>query len=592
MINLKNVSKSYGEEPLFSEVSFSVGEKEKVGLIGRNGYGKSTFFKLITGEESIDEGIVDKPEMYIIRKLEQNLNFEKDTLLDQVARSLSAHEKDDIWKAKTVLMGLGFTENDFVKAPSEFSSGFQIRIRLAESLVSECDLLLLDEPTNYLDIVSIRWLKKFLKSWKTSFILITHDISFMNDVTTHSAIIHRGKIRKLKGFVEKLINHIKKDEEIYEQTRLMDEKKQAKTDIFISKFRSGARSAGLVQSRIKMLAKKEKKEKLSKLPQINFYFPNIECSAEHLLRSYNITFGYNENSLIKKFSLDINNGDKIAIIGRNGKGKSTLLRLLASILKPNSGHLKSYHSLTTGYFGDNSHNYHASETILSELAKVGNNTETEIRKVAASLLFTKNEVKKNMQDLSGGEKSRVQLGKLMLKKHHLLFLDEPSNHLDIESVQELVTGLKNYEGSLVFVSHDERILSEIANKIVVFHNDSVQIVHGGYDYFLDKVGWGDEEIVEKVTKEKNINNYEDRKQKKKKLQFLKNEQSRKENEQTKCNALIEKFSLKLNKELKKNNSKEVIECGKKVKFYTDEKERLEMEIENLMEQEILLEDEL
>jgi ATP-binding cassette subfamily F protein 3 len=324
-------------------------------------------------------------------------------------------------------------------------------------------------------------------------------------VTTHSAIIHRGKIRKLKGSAEKLINHIKKDEEIYEQTRVMDEKKQAKTDVFISKFRSGARSAGLVQSRIKMLAKKEKKEKLSQLPKINFSFPNIECSAEHLLRSYNITFGYNENLLIKNFSLDINNGDKIAIIGRNGKGKSTLLRLLASVLKPNSGHLKSYHSLTYGYFGDNDHNYHANETIISELAKVENNTETEIRKVAASLLFTRNDVKKNMQDLSGGEKARIQLGKLMLKKHHLLFLDEPSNHLDIESVQELLTGLKEYTGAMVFISHDERILSEVANKIVVFNNDSVEIIHSGYNYFLEKIGWGDEDLVEKniFKKEKN-----------------------------------------------------------------------------------------
>lgn len=590
MLHLHSVSKSYGEKILFLDVNFTVGEKEKVGVMGRNGYGKSTFFRLISGEESTDEGRVEIPEKYEVRKLEQHLRFEKNTLLEQISSRLPAHEKNETWKAKSILMGLGFLEPDFEKSPFDFSSGYQIRIRLAEALVSECDLLLLDEPTNYLDIVSLRWLKSFLKNWNSAFLLITHDINFMTEVCSHSAIIHRGKIRKMKGSPQKLLQQIEKDEEVYEKTRVMDEKKQAKTEHFIKNFRAGARSAGLVQSRIKMLEKKGKREKLEKLPQIKFSFPAIPFSGDHLLRTHNITFGYSEkNLLIDKLSFEINAQDKIAVIGPNGKGKSTLIRLLSEKIMPFSGHLKKYHTLTSGYFGQEEENETWNEeTVLSELLSISKVTETQARNVAASLLFTGGEVKKPIRNLSGGEKSRVRLGKLMLEKHHLLFLDEPSNHLDIESVQKLIEGLERFEGSLIIVSHDERLLSRLANKLLIFDSGKISLFDGGYQEFLEQKGWSHEEErnekneISKNTKEQENTplHFEERKKLQKELRKVQKLQNTVSDTLKQLELERENLSFKMNKAIRSANSPLVAQIGKTIK----EKE------ESIIQSEIIIED--
>lgn len=602
MLHLHSVSKSYGTKVLFSDVSFTVGEKEKVGVMGRNGYGKSTFFRLITGEELPDDGQIEVPYRYIVRKLEQHLVFRHHTLEEQVASRLPLHEKESRWKARSILMGLGFSESDFSKCPTQFSSGFQVRIRLAEALVSESDLLLLDEPTNYLDIVSLRWLKNFLKTWTRSFLLITHDINFMKDVCSHSAIIHRGKIRKMKGSPQKLLDQIEKDEQVYERTRVMEEKKQQKTEAFIKNFRAGARSAGLVQSRIKMLDKKEKKIKLDRLPEIRFSFPSLPFSGDHLLRTHNLSFGYDQSELlIEKVNIEINGGNKIAIIGPNGKGKSTLLKLMAERLSPVSGHLKKYHILTQGYFGQEEENHEWNEeTVLSELFSVPKVSETEARRVAGSLLFSGGDVKKKMKSLSGGEKARVRLGKLMLQKHHLLLLDEPSNHLDIESVQKLIHGLESFEGALVIISHDERLLSCLADTLIVFDQNEVSLFYGTYQEFLEQRGWSTEhnealsETNEKQEKE-SVSSlaFSEKKRIKKEIQKLEKEYAKLEQKKEKLHKEMEKKSFALNKALRSSQSPQVVQIGKEIKeiendIITTERNQ-ELNIEATLEREMILE---
>ncbi len=594
MISLKNITKSFGFKTLFSDVNFSVHEKEKIGIMGRNGYGKSTLFRLILGEEMPELGTIEIPEKYTIRALEQHLRFEHFTVLSQVISSLPPHQFADEWRAKSVLMGLGFSEEDFSKSPFSFSSGYQVRIRLAEALVSECDLLLLDEPTNYLDIVSLRWLERFLQNWGSSFLLITHDISFMEKVITHSAIIHRGKIRKLKGNPQKLLDQIEKDEEVYEKTRVMQEKEKERSEDFIRHFRAGARSAGLVQSRIKMLEKKEIKEKLEKLPQIHFSFPALSFSGDYLLKAFNLRFAYEPDyPLLEKFCLEIGAHERVAIIGKNGKGKSTLLKLLAEKLNPQAGHLKKYHILTAGYFGQEDLNEWRSDTILGELLSVGKVTEQQARNVAASLLFTGNEVKKSLSSLSGGEKARVRLGKLMLSSHHLLLLDEPTNHLDIESVQKLIQSLEHFEGSLVIASHDERLLSRVATKLVVFEENSVSVFDGGYAEFLEKIGWGDEDSL-RISNEKKApsDRFTERKEMQRRWRWIENRFKILETLRYERVAKKEKLSFSLQKAIKKNDSTQIANLGKELKLLEEEDIKDAREEESLLEEQIEIDEAL
>lgn len=495
MLSISGLTKFYGHQTLFSDVDLNIGPKEKIGLIGRNGTGKSTFLKILLGEEAAQEGTVEMPSGYRVKALEQHLRFTEKTILEQVCKALPPNAVNEHWKAKAILMGLGFDTYDFERPPSEFSSGFQVRVRLAEALVSESDLLLLDEPTNYLDILSLRWLERFLKNWKGAFILVTHDQHFMDLVVSHTVAIHRGHFRKMAGGPIKLLGHIKKDEEIYEKTRKNQEKKRLKEDEFIRKFRAGARSAGLVQSRIKSLAKQEIKEKLEHIPTIKFHFRAIPCKSDSVVQATDLTFGYEKDKpLVKDFSLTTFPGDRIAIIGRNGKGKSTLLRLLYGALTPDSGKVRMPPTLAVSYFGvDSIGQLSPEKTIIEELNGMPGVSEQEVRNLCGALLFRGDDIKKHIRTISGGEKSRVCLGKALLYPSQLLMLDEPTNHLDMESVQALTKALEEYEGTVIFVTHNEAMLSRLANKLVVFDGGTIELREYGYDKFLAKGGWSEED---------------------------------------------------------------------------------------------------
>ncbi len=591
MITVSNLQKSFKDQPLFSDVTFNIGDKEKIGLIGRNGSGKSTFIKMLLNKEDPESGTIKIPDWLKIRSLEQHLNFSANKILDQVCSALpgNAHEED--WKAKSILMGLGFSESDFERSPQEFSSGFQVRVRLAEALVSDADLLILDEPTNYLDILSLRWLERFLKSWKGAFILVTHDQHFMEEVVTHVVGIHRGKMRKMQGTPQKLLEQIKLEEEVYEKTRQNQEKKQIRTKKFIDSFRAGARSAGLVQSRIKALEKQKINEKLAKIPEVIFNFKHEPFRGNSLLQADKISFGYDlQNILIRDFSLTTFPGDKIAIIGRNGQGKSTLSKLLVGQLKPQEGSVKIGANLKIGYFGaDNKENLSQDKSILEELiTSVPDATEQQVRNVCGSLLFSGDAVKKPISKLSGGEKSRVSLAKVLLTPVQVLVLDEPTNHLDLESCQALTKALREFPGTIIFVTHDEEMLAQVATRLVVFEQGGVSMREESYPQFLESGGWIDEEEnYFKSFKQASTGKKQHlaRKEQKKRLRFLRNRQKNLEKEINKLDKEQEENSILFQEACEVKNHEEIKFYGERAKEISDKIDEIYQELEDLMKAE-------
>ncbi|MFC1567083.1 ATP-binding cassette domain-containing protein, partial [bacterium] len=246
MLKLSNIKKSFAGQELFSDLSFNINKHEKIGLVGRNGSGKTTLFKLILGEMEDDAGEIYIPKNYKLGCVSQHIKFSKKNILDEVCLGLEDADKGEIWRAKKILHGLGFSEEDFQKSPTIFSGGFQVRLNLAKLLLSSPDILLLDEPNNYLDIVAVRWLIDFLKSWKNELVLITHDRHFMDSIITHTVALHRKKAKKIKGTTTKIYDQISREEDVYEKTRVNEEKKIKQTEIFIDKFRAKARLGGMV----------------------------------------------------------------------------------------------------------------------------------------------------------------------------------------------------------------------------------------------------------------------------------------------------------------------------------------------------------
>lgn len=494
MLYLKNLTKRFGPQILLQDVDFQINKNERIGLVGRNGYGKSTIARMIIGQDTPDEGEISFPENYRIGTLDQHLEFSHQNILDEVSQVLPETQKHEIYRAEILLSGLGFSTEDFQKSPDQFSGGYQIRIKLAQTLLSEPDLLLLDEPTNYLDILSLRWLEKFLQTWKGEILCISHDQKFLENISTHTAAIHRKKIKKYKGSPQKCFSQIAQEEEIYEKTRKNDERETARQEKFIREFRAGARSAGLVQSRIKMLEKKEKRQALAKIPEIKFNFPEAPFNAHKLFEARNIGFNYpNSHTIIPKFSLEVHPGDRIAIIGKNGKGKTTLLKLLSQNLEQNSGTLKIHPNVKSGYFGQsNVQNLDPEKTIIDELLLGQKISEERARAIAGSLLFSNATAYKKINVLSGGERARVNLGKIFTQETNLLFLDEPTNHLDYESIEALIQALKEYQGAIIFVSHNEKLIQEVADKLVIFDNNQITHFTGKYSDFLSEIGWHEE----------------------------------------------------------------------------------------------------
>jgi ATP-binding cassette subfamily F protein 3 len=498
VLTVSNLFKSYGEHVIFDNVTFTVGELERVGLVGRNGSGKTTLFRLLLGEEQYDSGTITMPRYYTIGHLSQHVDFTRPTVLEEACRDLKHEEdgRDTTYKVKAILLGLGFSEADFRRNPLELSSGFQIRLNLARVLSGQPNLLLLDEPTNYLDIVSVRWLTRFLREWRNELILITHDRAFMDSVTTHTMGIHRNRIRKVPGPTSKLYEQIMAEEEVHEKTRVHEERRRKELEQFINRFRAQATRARAVQSRIRALQKKERLQKLDKPRNLDFEFPHAPFHGKWLLEVHDISFSFDgdHSPLISGLSMAVGRKDRIGIIGKNGKGKTTLLNLLAGELKPLDGFITLHENLKTAYFGQtNIDRLDPNNTVQEEvLSANGELSPNVVRNICGAMLFEGGAALKKVGVLSGGEKSRVLLAKLLTTPANLLLLDEPTNHLDMESVDSLIDAMEAFPGSVLIATHSEMVLHAAATRLVVFDGDRPWFFEGTYQDFLDRIGWKDE----------------------------------------------------------------------------------------------------
>ncbi len=499
MIQVNSLDKSYGQQVVFDNVSFTINPGERVGFVGRNGHGKTTLLRMILEQEHPDSGTISIPAGYSIGHLSQHIRFEEDTVLKEACLSLPDQEDgiDETYKAETVLAGLGFPGDDLNLHPMDLSGGYQVRLNLAKVLVSDPNILLLDEPTNYLDIVSMRWLAQFLRGWQKELIIITHDRDFMDSVTTHTMAIHRCRIRKVPGSTEKLYQQLLLEEEVYEKTRTNDEKKRKETEQFINRFRAKATKARAVQSRVKALQKKEQLEELSEIRKLAFTFNSAPFTGRQLMEVKDLSFGFEPDGplLIDGLSFYIGKKDRIAIIGKNGKGKTTLLNLLAGELSPVGGAIHCPRDLKLAYFGQtNINRLNLRKTVEEEIMDVHpEHHRGAARSICGAMMFPGDQALKKLGVLSGGEKSRVLLGKLLVTPANMLLLDEPTNHLDMESTDSLLEAIDEFRGAVVIVTHSEMILHALATRLIVFDDGKVTLFEGTYQEFLDRVGWKNED---------------------------------------------------------------------------------------------------
>ncbi|MCW8894633.1 ABC-F family ATP-binding cassette domain-containing protein [Sulfurimonas sp.] len=515
MIQLVNICKNFGKQELFDNLNFKLNSGNRVGLVGRNGSGKSTLFKIIMGEETPDSGDIIIPKNYKIGTLKQHLEFSESTLREEAALALTDEMKYDVYRVEKILFGLGFTQEDLDKDPLSFSGGYQIRINLAKLLVTEPNLLLLDEPTNYLDIVSLRWLKNFLRAFEGEGILITHNRDFMDGVCTHTIGIVRKQLNIIPGDTHKFYERLSADDELYKKQKIAQDKKVKELEEFIAKNKARASTAALAQSKVKQLEKMDLMDDLFFDSTLEFNFNFKETPAKIMLDVNNLSFGYTpQNILFKDISFNIKKGECLGIIGKNGKGKSTLLNVLARELKPLNGEINSHPSVEFAHFGQtNIARLHPTATVTDEIHSANTKLSTQvIRSICGAMMFSGDSADKKVSLLSGGEKSRVMLGQILAREVNLLFLDEPTNHLDMDSIEALTKAIQNFDGAVVIVTHSEELLRRVCDRLIVFAKDGAEYFDGGYDLFLEKIGWEEqEEQEEQIKSAPKTNNKENKK---------------------------------------------------------------------------------
>lgn len=633
LIQLNNVTKNFVVNEIFSNVKMEINDKDRVAIVGRNGAGKSTLLKIISGELSFDSGerTISKnttigylSQEFIVREdlsiyeemitcfdeiisLEANLeklsyeltpeNIENDPGLldrfDRLQNEVLTH-KDYHYKSKieSVLYGLDFTKDVFDKKISTFSGGEKTRLSMAKLLLSEPDLLILDEPTNHLDMENVAWLENYLSSYNGAIVIVSHDRYFLDKVVNVVYNLEFGKLKKYVGNYSKFLKQYEEDYEKQLKEFTSQQKDIKRLEEFVQKNIARASTSKMAKSRQKVLDKMElidNPKKDDKAANIEF---NIkEQSGRDVLMIENLKVGYDGKQVGNAYNFSVYKGDRIAIVGRNGIGKSTLIKTIAKKQNAIGGSVHYGSKVSLGYYDQKQAEFESSKTILNELwDEYPLMKEAEVRTVLGRFLFRGDSVLKIVRDLSGGEKARLQLAKLMLEKNNLLVLDEPTNHLDITSKQVLEDALENYEGTIVFVSHDRYFINKIANKVLDITGDDYSIYLGNYDYYLEK---REQELIAKKLKEektdevreKVANDYALGKEEKKRIRKL--ERTREELLE-KIESLEEKVSL-VNNELTKE---EVYTDAIKVQEYNEELRSLNQEIEDLNNTWLEMEEEL
>ena len=536
MIFVEKINKQFGSKVIFRDVSFHLRPKEKVGLIGENGTGKTTLFKVITGRESLDSGQVTLRKGLRYGLLEQDQEGGEESVLErvvlgdphflQVKKEMEKLEADQEFqdrygmlqheferlggydreaRAKIILQGLGFKLGQWEKSLNQLSGGWRMRVELSRILLQRPDVLLLDEPSNHLDLQSVIWLESFLQSYDGSILLISHDRKFLNTLTTRIFELDRAKLTVYSGNYDDYEKQKESQRAQLESQATNQSRRIAEVERFIERFRAKNTKATQVQSRIKMLNKIERVKTPESSRSIHFRFPQPARTGRNVLEMDKVTKYYGALKVYEKFSMTLERGCKVALAGENGAGKSTLLKMMAGVLSPDSGEVRQGVKVSRAYFAQHQGELlNFSHTVLESLQESASGLlQTQQRNILGAFLFSGDDVEKKVSVLSGGEKSRLALARMLCGKAvpwnksslpidaeasappSLILLDEPTNHLDIRSREHLAAVLADYEGSLVIISHDRYFLDGFINKVWDICNGKVREYDGNYSEYED-----------------------------------------------------------------------------------------------------------
>lgn len=507
MITLRNLSKSFGNQILFEDSSLQINEGDRFALVGPNGAGKSTLFKLIMGMETPDEGEVVLRSGITFGYLPQETpSVAGRSALEEAAGPGLADSSREA-KAKKILMGLGFRTTDFTRPVSEFSGGWRMRVMIAKLLLDDPDLLLLDEPTNHLDLESLLWFQNYIQSYRGAIFVISHDREFINSVVNRMVEVRNHRLNVYAGTYEDFLAQKKREEENLIAAYHRQQKEIAELEDFIAKFRAKASTASRAQAKIKYLEKMERIELPQALQTVGFSFPQPTRSGQNVLTLKDVHQSYDGTYWVYQgLDLTLERGQRIALVGPNGAGKSTLLKLLAGMIPFQKGERKLGYAVASGYFSQHRDEmFTPGRTVLQEaLDTRRSHSEQTVRTLLGSFLFRGETVFKKVEVLSGGEKSRLGLARLLLDPPNLLLMDEPTTHLDMASVDVLIEALKRFEGTLCFISHDVYFIRQLANHIIHVNRGRVTWYPGDYDYFLHKKALEEGEEAELFRSEERI----------------------------------------------------------------------------------------